>query len=483
MIMINDMVYALMKIKESFVYTKPVRFNESKMRKNRGGERMSKKKTHEEYVAELAIKNPNVEVVGQYVDNRTKILHHCLIHDVFWMVAPSNVLIGRGCLECRKEKIRKSKLKTHEEYVIELAISNPTVDVVGDYIDAKTKISHLCKIHNVLWDISPDGALAGYGCPECHKERKSLSMRKTRLEYIAELSIKNPTVKLIGEYINATTKTLHYCTIHDEYWDISSECALRGQGCSYCRIERLKEAMTWTHEYYVEKLSVNNPDVEVVGAYINTITPILHYCKKHKLYWDIAPYSALQGCGCPECHKERISTKLRKSQEQYEIDVANVNPDIIVVGEYVHSHLPLLHECKKCGFVWPAHPSGILNGEGCPQCRESRGEKDIKKYLNIHNISYIPQYRFKDCKYKKPLSFDFYLPQYNTCIEYQGEQHYRVVDFFGGKDEFELRKKRDEIKRNYCYSNNIRLLYISYREDIAQVLDEFFSFEYSNITG
>ena len=44
---------------------------------------MSKKKTHEEYVEELYNKNPTVEAVNLYVDARTPILHHCLLHDVF----------------------------------------------------------------------------------------------------------------------------------------------------------------------------------------------------------------------------------------------------------------------------------------------------------------------------------------------------------------------------------------------------------------
>lgn len=65
---------------------------------------MTRKKTHEEYVAELAEKNPTVEVVGKYIDALTKIEHHCLTHDVYWETTPSRALQGVGCKMCHSEK-------------------------------------------------------------------------------------------------------------------------------------------------------------------------------------------------------------------------------------------------------------------------------------------------------------------------------------------------------------------------------------------
>ena len=68
---------------------------------------MSKKKTHAEYVAELAVKNPDIEVVGIYMGNKVKIPHRCKIHEIIWDAAPNNTLNGCGCSECKKEKIHK----------------------------------------------------------------------------------------------------------------------------------------------------------------------------------------------------------------------------------------------------------------------------------------------------------------------------------------------------------------------------------------
>ena len=62
----------------------------------------------------------------------------------------------------------------------------------------------------------------------------------------------------------------------------------------------------------------------------------------------------------------------------------------------------------------------------------------------------------------RPLPFDFYLPDYNTCIEYDGIQHFEVVDYFGGLDGFITTKIRDTIKNEYCKSKNIKLIRIPY---------------------
>ena len=71
------------------------------------------------------------------------------------------------------------------------------------------------------------------------------------------------------------------------------------------------------------------------------------------------------------------------------------------------------------------------------------------------------------------MPFDFYLPDYNTCIEYDGELHYKAVDYFGGDDALMNTKCRDEIKTQYCKENNIKLIRIPYWEfdNIEEILN------------
>lgn len=99
-------------------------------------------------------------------------------------------------------------------------------------------------------------------------------------------------------------------------------------------------------------------------------------------------------------------------------------------------------------------------------CRhQSKWEMFIRDYLISLNVVFQPQKRFNDCKNKKQsdmLPFDFYLPDYNICIEYDGEHHFHPIEMWGGYDKFIINKENDNIKNEYCKSHNITLLRLPY---------------------
>ena len=83
----------------------------------------------------------------------------------------------------------------------------------------------------------------------------------------------------------------------------------------------------------------------------------------------------------------------------------------------------IIINCEKHGN-FEQTPHNHLAGNGCPHCRDSKGEKIINEFLNKKNINFISQKRFSNCRHILPLPFDFYLPDYNICIEFQGIQHF-----------------------------------------------------------
>jgi hypothetical protein len=94
----------------------------------------------------------------------------------------------------------------------------------------------------------------------------------------------------------------------------------------------------------------------------------------------------------------------------------------------------------------------------------SKLEAAIAYKLEKADIIFIPQYRFSECRDKKPLPFDFYLPEYNILIEVQGQQHYEPIKLFGGQDEFAKRLRHDFIKNKFSKLSGIYLLKIRYDE-------------------
>lgn len=432
-----------------------------------------KKRTHEEYVVELQEKNPDVEVIGIYINNSTPILHRCLIHNEYFECSPHDVLKGKRCHICGKEEYRKKRTKTHEQYIKEVKRVNPTIEVIGKYINAKTKIMHHCLIHDVYWNALPDSILRGSGCSECTKDKIHDRFIKSHDKYVNDLYMKNPDIEVVDKYINSSTPIMHHCLIHDVYWKVSPNNVLSGKMCPECAKDSKRSCFMKTHEEYVNDVANINKDIEVVGKYVGARIPILHLCKKHNVEWMALPYNILMGRGCPECKKEKCIEARRKDNEQYIKELKIKNSDILPLEDYINSKTPILHRCLIDNNEWYISPSNALRGEGCPKCRESNGERMVRQWLEGHNIEYIYQKTFDKCKDKQLLSFDFYLPDYNMVIEFQGIQHYEPVEVFGGQNAFELQVKHDKIKSNYCKQNNIRLICIKYDEDISEVLTNF----------
>lgn len=300
-----------------------------------------------------------------------------------------------------------------------------------------------------------------------------MSKKKTHEEYVSELLIKNPTVEVVEKYIDANTKIMHHCLVHNIYWETTPSRALQGVGCEICKKEKFRKTKCKTHQQYIEEINTVNPDIEVVGKYIDATTPIKHHCIKHDIYWNATPDNILHGHGCVECGKEKIGDKNRKTHEEYIEELKIVDSNITVLGNYIDSFTPILHKCLIDSHEWYAKPVNVLSGCGCPKCNESKGEKHIRKWLDNNNVKYISQKIFKDCRNEKPLPFDFYLPDYNTLIEYDGEQHYRAVEYFGGQNGFEKRIKCDKIKNDYCKNNGISLLRIPYFKNVEEELNNF----------
>lgn len=173
-----------------------------------------------------------------------------------------------------------------------------------------------------------------------------------------------------------------------------------------------------------------------------------------------------------------IIMTVKKTHSEYVADVNLVNSNIEVIGRYNGASIKIKHRCKVCGYEWDAKPNSILSGKGCPECAKIKRAKSKTKTheqfvsLISNNIKYEQQKRFSDCKNERTLPFDFYLPDYKCCIEYDGAQHYKEVDCWGGREYLSRRQRNDKIKDDYCAKNNMRLIRIRYDEDVCDTLEK-----------
>lgn len=94
----------------------------------------------------------------------------------------------------------------------------------------------------------------------------------------------------------------------------------------------------------------------------------------------------------------------------------------------------------------------------------SHGEVLISNFLDENKIKYNYNKSLKDCISSSKLRFDFYLTEYNICIEFDGIQHFFPCEMFGGEEEFQKLKIRDSIKNEWCLVNEIKLIRFKYKQ-------------------
>jgi hypothetical protein len=136
--------------------------------------------------------------------------------------------------------------------------------------------------------------------------------------------------------------------------------------------------------------------------------------------------------------------------------------------------------CPVHGEFWQRPDSHLWQKQGCLKCSNSKGEIKISKILNKLNINFTREKTFKDLKGAGNgyLRFDFYLPDYNILIEFDGRQHFNIKYYnkYYGKHEqndYDNLKIHDYIKTKYCKKNNIKLIRIPYYKSnkVEEILD------------
>jgi Zn finger protein HypA/HybF involved in hydrogenase expression len=269
------------------------------------------------------------------------------------------------------------------------------------------------------------------------------------------------------DYIDSQTKIPIICKIHGIFLQTPNN-HLCGKGCPKCSGKNLsKEEKIKNCEIIHGKIY----DYSKFDFSLPVCKKSIIICDKHGEFFQSLHKHINYKHGCPKCKGQNKNTddviKEFKNKHENRYEYSNV--------QYKGWNIPVKIYCKIHG-TFNQTPNNHLAGNGCPTCMSSKGELVIEKWLKSKNIIYNRQYKFDDCKYKRKLPFDFYLPTNNILIEYNGEQHYKptyIRKTFIDENELIQIKIRDKIKRKYCKNNNIELIIIPYTkfDTIEKILD------------
>ncbi len=375
---------------------------------------------------------------------------------------------GQGCVYCKDEK-RGPKAMPEEE-IIELCKEHDFefVQVKSERWPTGAKYSavyYICNKHREkgVQKTTIASLRKAKGCWYCSGKGR------TTEDFIKKLN--NPNIEVLGQYVKCDQKIKCRCKIDGTVWYPTPNTLLNGQGCPECgRIASNLHSMKSNNEF-IQELAEKNPTIEPLEEYKGVFKKIKFKCKECSHEWLMDPDAALHALqGCPICSKIEKVKAMSKTNEQFLKELAEINPNLEPLEEYINGHDKISVRCKIHNYVWSVAPIKILTMHtGCPKCVASNNENIISSILTKWGYQFELQKRFSDCKDKNTLPFDFYLPEYNICIEYDGEQHYFPIRFRGVSEvdsttSFNTTVSHDCIKTKYCLDNKIPLIRIPYWE-------------------
>ena len=267
-------------------------------------------------------------------------------------------------------------------------------------------------------------------------------------------------------YKTKKEKVIITCPIHGDF-EQSPDGHLRGQGCPRCKADKLSKDRSKSLEQFVEEANLvhNNKYNYSKFNYKNSKTKGIIICSIHGEF-EQDPPNHLAGKGCPECGKLKISQKLTMSNKDFINHCQKLNPEYdYSITEYTGMANKIKYVCPFHGIIEQNAHDHYYNEVGCPKCNKSHGEKFIEQFLVENKIEYTDQYSIEidsTINSSGHAKVDFYLPKYNTFIEYNGIQHYESVKHFGGGKIFQHQQKRDLALVDYCVKNSIQLIIIPY---------------------
>lgn len=265
-------------------------------------------------------------------------------------------------------------------------------------------------------------------------------------------------------FVNRITNVIIVCYKHGKFKQ-KPKYHVSGSGCPKCAIENRAKSCKLSIKDFILKSKLkhgNKYDYSNVN-YINNKTHVEIICREHGIFKQ-RPSHHINGSSCPKC-----KNSYRMSRNEFIAKCKTIHNSYYDYSELNYKNIKssIIIKCPIHG-KFKQRAKHHISGSGCPKCQMSNGERKISKLLIKENIKFEYQYKFKECKDKRCLPFDFYLPEYNILIEYDGRQHYDNIKFFNNN--LSLIQRRDKIKDNFAIKFNYKLIRLNKNSDINKII-------------
>lgn len=342
-----------------------------------------------------------------------------------------------------------------------------------DYKNSRSYITLICPKHGDFEKYAND-ALQGRGkCPKC---QRGISNTEEFIEKAKEkFGDKFDYSKV--KFVNKTTKVTITCPKHGNFLIQPNTFLNSVYGCGKCRYPdkeiinkpSKEQQLSIKQQVFISRAGEIHKDKYNYSKVIYTKAneKVIIICPEHGEF-EQAPGVHLKGHGCPKCARKVTVDKTRKTQEEFEREARVIYGNKYTYGVYKGMHTKMTIVCPIHGS-FECTPHNHLVDCGCPRCSDSKGELVVATWLKNNNIVYTQEKSLKIDNLQLYLDFYINLNGIQYIIEYNGIQHYKPVEFFGGEGQFKKQIFRDQTLRKYCTKQGIKLLEIPYTYSVDEV--------------
>lgn len=283
--------------------------------------------------------------------------------------------------------------------------------------------------------------------------------RKTNEEFKKEFyDLVGNEYTFLDSYVNARSNIKVKHNECGTIYMVTPDHFLHGSRCPYCAGYVKKTDAQFKKEVY----DLVGDEYTFLDTYVNAKTKLRVKHNKCGNIYKVKPNIFLSGSRCHYCFGNDKKTDVQFKKEVFDL----VGNEYIFLDPYINSYTKIRVKHNKCGNIYKVRPTDFLDHQTrCPYCNTPKGELIINKILKSLGIVYEYQKTFSDLRDTQSLSYDFYIPDQNILIEYQGKQHYQPIDYFGGNVTFKIQQKHDKMKADYAKFHNYNLIAVPYTED------------------
>lgn len=354
---------------------------------------------------------------------------------------------------------------------VEIVREVPYESVVKTLIPVRC-MNNNCRLES---NVSVHQMMVGTGCVPCGRQRAANHHRKSFEDVLAIVESKGGRILEENRvlYVNVRTEYLTNCP-NGHQWNATLDKLVRDHWCGRCV----------PHKFSLD--DVRN----ILSAKGFTLLSDEYFGMKHPLkmicarghHLDKAFFLVRYARGCMECYdaSER-GQSTRLDLEHYQEAAALKGYECLEEERPLNTQTPVRWRCDRLHEWEVSYSNFVHNNTYCPECmrieHQSKLEKQLHDCLKAAGYKFETQKRYIDLVDVKQLSYDVCFSFsidgvlfITVLIEADGEQHYRPVEFFGGAEQFEVQKRHDRMKDEYCIRNNIALVRIKFDQDVAEAL-------------